>query len=86
MHKQWEGPTGAVPLAVAWQRELPRQKSISKLQRDRRAWLLHAVSIKASVRLEGKETPALNSSPGDGAQPKPVNPGVERNRHTSLSL
>lgn len=83
MHKQWKGPTGTVPLTVAWQRELPRQQSSHRLQQEKRTWLLHAISIRASVRLKGKE--ALNSSPGDSVQPKPLNPGVERNRHTGPS-
>lgn len=83
MHKQWKGPTGVVPLTVAWQRELPRQQSSNRLQQETRTWLLHAVRIRASMRLKGQE--ALNSSPGDRVQPKPLNPSVERNRHTRPS-
>ena len=77
------GEKGLIPLTVAWQRELPRQQSSNRLQQETRTWLLHAINIRASTRLKGQE--ALNSSPGDRVQPKPLNPGVERNRHTGHS-
>lgn len=48
-----------------------------------RTWLLRAMSIRASMRLKGKEV--LDSSPGDRVQPEPPNPGVERKRHTGPS-
>lgn len=83
MHEQWKGPTGAAPLTVAWQRELPRQRSSNSLQQEERTGLLRAMSIGASMRPKGKE--ALDSSPGDRVQPEPPKPGVERDRHTGSS-